>query len=299
MSENHEVPSNLDTKLKFGLVLNTSFTLFEFVVGFLSGSLALVSDAAHNLTDSLSLIISFTANKLADKPATFDKTYGYRRATILAALCNALILLLLALYIFHSAYQRILSPAPVEGNAVMIVAFLGLLINGGIAFLFSKSKNDLNMKSAFISMALDALASVGALIAGFLITLTNQTIIDPIMSILIGGMLLLSGYTILKEALHVLLDGVPEGVDLSEVKATIVAFPKVRGVDDLHVWALSTKESALSCHLVVTRMTLEEVIALITLIKETMAQKFHITHAVLDPQLTVGPHDRERMDEGI
>lgn len=161
MSEEHNV-SNLDTKLKLGLVLNTGFTVFEFIVGTLSGSLALVSDAAHNLTDSLSLVISFFANKIAKRPADLNRTYGYGRATIIGASLNASILLLLAIYIFYEAYQRIRQPEPVEGQLVMIVAFVGIVINSSVAALFLRDRNDLNIRSAFLSMAFDALASVGA-----------------------------------------------------------------------------------------------------------------------------------------
>ena len=299
MSGSHETPQNLDKNMKLGLLLNTGFTVFEFIIGFFAGSLALVSDASHNLTDSVSLLISYLATKVAKRQANFEKTYGYGRATILAAFLNSVILLVLAFYIFHEAYLRILSPEPVEGKLVMVVAFVGILINGGIAYLFSKNKNDLNVRSAFMSMALDAIASVGALLAGLLITITGKTVIDPLISIFIGLMLLYSGWTVIKDALHVLLDGVPEGVDVQKVKHTIVGFPGVKGVDDLHVWALSTQETALSCHIILGECSLKESIELISKVKELLHNKFDIHHATIETELTEGPHDRERTDEGI
>lgn len=298
MSGNHDLP-NLDNKLKFSILLNTGFTLFEFIIGFFSGSLALLSDAAHNLTDSLSLLVSFFATKIAKRQANIDKTYGYGRVTVLAALINALILLALAFYIFFEAYKRFQKPQPVEGGLVMIVAFVGIIINGGIAYIFYKSKSDLNIRSAFISMAMDAIASVGALIAGLLIILTGKTFIDPLISIFIGIMLLYSGWSVVKDALHVLLEGVPEGMDVQKVKIAISAMPDVRGLDDLHVWALSTTSSALSCHLVIKDCSLKESITIKENVKEMLFKKFHIEHATIETETTEGPHHNEKIDEGL
>ena len=168
MAKADSTPASINRKLQLGVVLNTGFTIFEFIIGFLSGSLALISDASHNLTDSLALVVAFFANKIAERPANLQKTYGYGRASILAALLNALILIALAAYIFYGAYQRFQEPEPVEGGLVMVVAFVGILINAGVAFLFSKDCEDLAIRSAFLSMAMDALASVGALLAGFI-----------------------------------------------------------------------------------------------------------------------------------
>lgn len=299
MSGHHETPDSLDKNMKLGLLLNTGFTIFEFILGFFAGSLALISDAAHNLTDSLSLLITFTATKIAKKQANFDKTYGYGRATILAAMLNSMILLGLSMYIFYEAYLRILNPEPVEGRLVMVVAFVGILINGSIAYLFFKNKNDLNVRSAFLNMALDALASVGALIAGLIIFLTGQTVFDPIISIIIGLMLLYSGWSVIKDALHILLDGVPENVDVQKVKQGILEVEGVKGLDDLHIWALSTKEAALSCHLVIKKCTLEEGLQIKDQVKEILHQKFDIEHATIQIELTEGPHHNERVDEGM
>lgn len=299
MSGNHETPTNLDNKLKLGLVLNTSFTVFEFIVGIFSGSLALISDAAHNLTDSLSIIIAFFANKLAGRQATIDKTYGYGRATVLAALLNTFILFALAIYIFYEAYKRILNPEPLEGGIIMIVAFIGILVNGSVAAMFYKNKDDLNMKGTFLNMFYDMLASAGAVAAGGVILLTNWTLIDPLISVLIALMQLKSGWEVVRSALHVLLDGVPEGVDIQKVKKAVLSTPGVSGMDDLHVWALSTTEAALSAHIVIKKCSLEESITLSQKIKNSLHEKFNITHATLETELTEGPHDNERTDEGM
>jgi len=229
MSGQHEAPPNLDNKLKLGFVLNSGFTIFEFFIGIVSGSLALVSDAAHNLTDSLSLLVSYLATKVAKKQANQDKTYGYGRATVLAAVINSLILLGLAIYIFTEAYKRFQDPQPVQGGLVMVVAFVGILINGSIAYLFFKSRGDLNIRSAFLNMAL---ASVGALLAGLFIILTGNTLADPIISVIIGFILLYSGWSVIKTALHLLFEGVPEGTDIPAIQRAVLAVPGVKGMDE-------------------------------------------------------------------
>lgn len=285
MSGTHEAPKNLDNKLKLGLLLNTGFTIFEFAIGIFSGSLALISDAGHNLTDSLSLLIAFFAQKIARREANADHSYGYGRATILAALLNGLILVLLAFYIFYEAFGRLTKPEPVEGGLVIIVAFVGIIINGSIALIFRKSQEDLNIKSAYVNMFYDMLASVGALIAGLLIILTRLTIFDSIISILIGILLLRSSWSVVRDAMHVLLEGVPEGLKPEEVKKAILTIPSVEAVDDLHVWAISSQYAALSCHVVIEDCDLEKSTKIVKQIKEELHQKFNIEHATIEIEL--------------
>jgi len=299
MSGQHEAPQNLDNRLKLGLILNTVFTIFEFIIGFFSGSLALISDAAHNLTDSLSIVVAFFANKVAGRQATIDKTYGFGRATILAALFNAFVLFALAAYIFYEAYKRFLNPQPLEGGIIMIVAFIGIVVNGGVAFLFSKNKSDLNMRGTYLNMLYDTLASAGAVVAGGIILLTNWTVVDPLISVIIAVMQLKSGWSVVRSGLHVLLDGVPEGTDVTKIKKAILQMPGVVGLDDLHVWALSTISAALSCHLVIKNCTLEESLAVKENVKQMLSDKFHIEHATVETELTQGPHHNERTDEGM
>lgn len=299
MSGQHETPPNLDSKLKLGFILNSGFTILEFFIGIISGSLALVSDAAHNLTDSLSLLVSYFATKVAKRQASEDKTYGYGRATVLAAVINSLILLGLAVFIFSEAFKRFQDPQPVEGGLVMIVAFVGIVINGSIAYLFFKSRGDLNIRSAFLNMALDALASVGALVAGFIILLTGNTLADPIISVIIGCMLLYSGWSVIKTALHLLFEGVPEGTDIYAIREAVLAVPGVKSMDDLHIWALSTTSAAFSCHLVIDDCSLQESVLLKNNVKRMLSEKFSIEHATIEIELTAGPHDNERTDEGV
>ncbi len=293
MSGSHEVPKNLDNKLKLGLVLNTGFTIFEFAIGISSGSLALVSDAGHNLTDSLTLLISFFAQRIAKREATSDHSYGYGRATILSALINGMILFLLALFIFYEAYGRLMHPTPVEGGIVMAVAFVGLLINGTIAWIFKGEQKDLNIRSAYVNMLYDALASVGAFGAGLLIVITKQTFFDPLISIIIGVMLLRSSWYVVRDATHVLLEGIPEGVNMQKVKNAIRQIENVKAVDDIHIWAISSHFAALSCHVVIENCTLNQSIELVKQIKEELHEKFNIEHATIETELIACPPEKE------
>ncbi len=277
--------SSLDNKLKFGFVLNTGLTILEFIAGFLSGSLALISDASHNLTDSLTLLISLSANKIAKREANAEKTYGYGRATIFAAFINSAILVVLSFYIFYEAYQRILNPKPVEGGLVALVAFIGIIVNGTIALLFIKDKDDLNVRSNYINMFFDTLSSVGALAAGVLILATSKTIFDPIIGIVIGIMLLISGAGVLKDASHILFEGVPEGIKFDEIKSIILTSPKVKNVDDLHIWAISSRYAALSCHIVIEDCDVEESVKIINQIKQELREKSKIQHSTIETEL--------------
>ncbi len=277
---------NLDNKLKIGIVLNTGFTIFEFSIGIMSGSLALISDAGHNLTDSLSLLISYFGNRVAKKDANEEHTYGYGRATILTALLNAVILLSLSIFIFYEAYQRILNPEPVQGILVALVAFVGICVNGAIAFIFYKEQSDLNLKSAYINMLFDALASVGALIAGILIIFTKMTIFDPIASIIIGLFVLRAGWSVVRDAVHVLLEGVPSGVNMEKVKEAIIENNRlIKTVDDLHIWAISSQYAALSCHIVIEECDLGKSMQIVEEIKKTLKENFHIEHATIETEL--------------
>ncbi len=289
MSEIHKTPTNLDNKLKLGLVLNTAFTIFEFAVGILSGSLALISDAGHNLSDSLSLLIAFFAQKVARRDANLDHSYGYGRATILSALLNGLILVLLAGYIFYEAIYRIMHPVPVEGGLIMVVAFIGILVNGSIALIFRKNQEDLNIRGAYINMFYDTLASVGAVLAGFLIIITKQTVFDSAISILIGILLLRSSWGVVRSAMHVLLEGVPEGMSADKIKEAILNVPQIKHVDDLHIWAISSHFAALSCHVVIENCDLDESTKLVQQIKETLHDEFKIEHATIETELTECP----------
>jgi cobalt-zinc-cadmium efflux system protein len=286
MSSHSNETSSLNTKLKFGILLNTAFTIIQFSVGIISGSLAVLSDAGHNLTDSLSLVISFFAQKMSARKSTPDKTYGYGRATIISALINSVILISLAIYIFYEAYTRITHPQAVSGSLIAIVSFIGILINGGIALMFRNNTKDLNMRSAFLSMAFDTLASVGALIAGIIIYFTHFFIIDALVSIIIGLMLLFSAWGVLKDALHILFEGTPRDIDFEMVKKDIFdTFPEITNVDDLHIWSISSNKKALSCHITVKKTDMQKSVEMVKEVKKILHDRFDIEHSTIEIEL--------------
>lgn len=264
------------------MILNTAFAVFEMIVGSLTGSLALFSDAMHNLTDSLSILIAFIGQKIAKKPATEEHTFGYGKATILTALTNSLLLIGIAGYIFFQAYQKIIHPEPVKGEVIMLVAGLGILINAGVAGLFFKHRKDLNMKSVFLNMTFDALVSVGAVIAGLIILLTGKTIADPIISIAIGIMLIYGSVQIINQAIHILLEGIPEHLKPREIIDAIKTLPAVVGVDNFHLWNIASQRSALSCHVIVTPAGLTDHVELIEKIKLMLLKKYQIDHSTIE-----------------
>ncbi len=282
-NHNHDL-SILNSKLKLSLILNTCFTIIEFIVGIFSGSLALISDSLHNLTDSFSLLITFISIGFGEREPDHRHSFGHERITIIVALFNSTTLIFVAFYIFYEAIKRILHPHPVEGSIIALVAAFGIIINGSIAFLFSRER-DLHIKSAFLSMAFDTISSVGALVAGIIIFFTKLTIFDPIISICIGLMLLVSAWGIIKESLHILLEGMPEGFNLNNLVKTIRSIPLIKEVDDLHVWALSSHDTALSCHIVIEECDLQKSIKIVKEIKKLLAKNHNITHATIETEL--------------
>lgn len=271
--------------LTWGLLLNATFTVVEFLVGIATGSLALIADAAHNATDTLSLLIALAGEAVGKRRASKNRTYGYGRVTIMSAFINAMLLVAVSAYIFVEAYQRLQHPEPVAGGVVASVAVLGLIINGSIASLFAKEKSDLNLRAAYLHMLSDALASLGALVAGLLVLLTGSPLADPLISALIGLLVLRGAFEILYRTLNVFLEGVPEGVDTLKVAAAIETVPEVRGIHDLHIWALSSRDAALSCHIVLNVQTLEQAAPVVAEVKAQLEKHFGISHATIESEL--------------
>lgn len=252
MSEHHYHSANYGRAFAIGIALNMLFVLIEAYYGWRADSLALLSDAGHNLSDVLGLLIAWGGFYLARLRPNQKHTYGLGRATILAALFNALILLIAIGGIVWEAVGRFNHPVPIQGGIVMLVAAIGVVINGITAWLFmSGNKHDLNLRGAFLHMAADALVSLGVVIAGAMFVWTGWTWLDPAISLMIAVVILVGTWDILRQSLHLSLDGVPASVELSSVKSYLSALPDVSGVHDLHVWAMSTSEIALTVHLVV------------------------------------------------
>ncbi len=281
---------NSNSKFRIGLILNTSFAIGEFAVGILTGSLALISDAIHNFSDSFSLIISWLADILSSKKASKSNTYGLKRAKILGALFNSMVLLLIAVYIFSEAYHKFNDPRPVQGGIIAVVSFFGIIINTTVAFLFKDSGKDLNQKTAFVNMALDALASLLALIGGVIITLTNSTIIDPIISLIIGILLLYNSWEIIREVVEILLESTPSGIQQDLVKDDILSHNCVNEVVDLHIWSLSSEYIVLSAVLNINPNCVDHLDEFVEEIKTNLTQKFGINHMTIETRINAKSH---------
>lgn len=236
---------------RFAVFLNCGLVAAEVVFGMAANSVGLLSDAGHNFSDVLSIVLAWWAHEMAKKPASGRLTFGYRKLSVLAALGSALLLMLVTGGLMWEAMNRFLNPQPVEGAVVAIVAGIGIAINGYTAYLFMKGgKEDLNVRGAFLHLASDAAVSVGVLVSGVLIVLYGWTWTDPLISLIIGVVLLFATWGLLKEAVLASLDAVPASVDLEQVRHYLAELDDVEEVHDLHVWALGTREIALSCHLV-------------------------------------------------
>ncbi len=283
----HALPSDLSGKVglifKCGLVLTAIFVVGEFIAGLWANSLALISDAGHNLTDVMALSFSWWAVVVARRSPNYSKTYGYHRAGILAASLNAATLIIIALYIFFEGVQRLFNPPAVQGLTITIVATFALILNSGLALaLWRASKDDLNVRSAFVHILGDALSSVGVIMAGLASLLTGLAVFDPLISMLIGVFILWSSWGIIKEAANILLEGIPSGLDMVALMHDLMAVAGVKSIHDLHVWTIGGNFRALSCHILTDNTSLHEANATVHLIKEMLAARYNIRHATLE-----------------
>ena len=233
-----------------GIVLNTVFTAIEFIMGWYYNSLALISDASHNLSDVASLILSLVGMKLAQKAVNYSYTYGYKKATIIASLVNAILLVIVVIGIFREAFERLNSGIEVQGLSIVVVAAIGVVINAISAFLFFKDqKKDINVKGAFLHLLVDALVSVGVVISGLVMFYTGWNMIDTIISILIAIIIIVTTWGLLKESIRLTIDAVPKGIKFDEVKKTIESVEGVYSVNHIHIWAISSSENSLTAHI--------------------------------------------------
>lgn len=271
---------SLNKAFIIGIVLNLAFVVIEFAAGFWFDSLALLSDAGHNLSDVVSLVLALLAFRLAKVKANERYTYGYKKSTILVSLLNAVILLVAVGAIVIESIHKLNNPAVVPGGAIAWVAGVGVLINAFTAFLFMKDKEkDLNVKGAYLHMAADALVSVGVLVAGIVISRTGWYIIDPIIGLIVAVVILISTWNLLHDSLRLTLDGVPTSIDSQKVVEAIRALPGVNDVHHIHIWAISTTENALTAHIVLKQSEgMQEVKHLI----RYRLEDFGIGHATLE-----------------
>ena len=247
----HHHPTDFGTAFAVGIVLNLGFVVIEASYGWWANSMALLADAGHNLSDVLSLAAAWGAAVLAKRPPSRRFSYGLRGATILAALANALLLLVAVAFIVYHAVIRLLIPDTVESGTVMIVAAIGIAINGATAIMFARGrKSDLNIRGAYLHMVADALVSAGVVIAGFGIAVTGWLWIDPVAGLAVAGLIFLVTADLLRDSITMALAGVPRGIDPEKVEAHLLGLPGVTRIHDLHIWPMSTTEFALTAHLV-------------------------------------------------
>jgi len=282
----HHVHAQLDYGHAFaiGIALNLVYVAGEAVAGILSGSLALLADAGHNLSDVLSLSLSWGAAVLSRRRPSGRFTYGLRSSSILAALANAIILLVVTGGIAWEALGRLSHPVPVASTIVVWVAGAGILVNGVTAFLFaSGSQRDLNLKSAFLHMAADTVVTASVVAAGIAIALTGWLWLDPAVSLVVSAVIVIGTWGLVKSATGLALDAVPEGVDAAAVRAHLLGIPGVTGLHDLHIWGMSTTETALTCHLVMPDGHPGD--AMLNGIAQQLHRRFGIHHATIQIEL--------------
>ncbi len=271
---------NYNSAFFIGITLNVIFVIAEIIYGITSNSLALISDAGHNFSDVMSLVASWSAIYLSKKKPTKKFTYGFKKTSILAALFNSVILLIAIGAIIWEAIRRIFHPINVNAKVVVIIALIGVLVNGITAlFFFSGRKRDLNIKSAFIHMAADCLMSIGVVISAIIIEFTNIKIIDPIVSLIIALIILYNTWELLKEATFMAIDSVPKHINVNEVMNYLRNLPGVEHVHDIHIWNLSTTEVALTAHVVKPENKDDDEI--IKTILKDLKNRFNITHVTI------------------
>ncbi|MPZ13815.1 MAG: cation diffusion facilitator family transporter [Chloroflexi bacterium] len=269
-----------DRAFAVAIALNVAFVLVEAAFGLLANSLALLSDAGHNLNDVLSLLLAWGAVALARRQATPYRTYGWGRSTILVAVANAVMLLVVVGAISWEALRRFADPNPVAEGTMIWVAAIGVLINGGTALMFVAGRqHDVNIRGAFLHMASDAGVSGGVMLAAVAIGLTGWLWIDPGVGLMIGVVILWSTWGLLRASLNLALDAVPEGVDAAGVQTYLTTLPRVRDVHDLHIWAMSSTETALTAHLIVPDGGLDD--ALLVRVADELGRTYRIQHATL------------------
>ncbi|MDA0206902.1 MAG: cation diffusion facilitator family transporter [Acidobacteria bacterium] len=272
----------LDRRLRLSLWVTAAFIVVEFAAGIRANSLALLSDAGHNFTDALALGLALFAHRIGGLPASASKTYGYKRAGVLAAFVNALVLVALSLLIFWESYDRFLNPREVQDTIMLVVAGAGLVVNLVVMkALHGDSHHDLNVRGAYMHMLGDALSSVGIIIGALFIRQTNALWIDPLLSVLIGVLIIWSAWDVIRESLDILLEGAPRGIKLEEVSGALREVEGVIDIHDLHIWSLSSADHALSCHALIEDMPPSESSVILERIQTVLLQEFSICHATV------------------
>jgi cobalt-zinc-cadmium efflux system protein len=276
-------PADFGRAFAVATALNLALVVLQGVYGVLANSMALLADAGHNLGDVVGLLMAWAAHHLANRDPTSRFTYGFRSASILAALFNAVILLVMTGAIAWEAVQRFFTPADVAGVTVMVVAAIGIVINGLSAWLLMAGQGDLNVRGAFLHMLADAGVSFGVIVAGGAIVLTGWRWLDPLASLIVSAVIVAGTWGLLREATRMSLAGVPRGIDPLQVRAYLESLPGVTAAHDLHIWAMSTSETALTCHLVMPKGHPGD--AFLADISRALHHRFRIGHPTLQIEL--------------
>ncbi len=282
-AHNHSEKQELNRRgLKIAFMITLTIMIVEIIGGFLSNSLALLSDAGHMLADTFALGLSLWAIKMAQKPASHERTYGWHRLEILAALANGILLTIISGGIFYEAIQRFLHPAEVHGGLMLVIAIIGLVANFiGINILHKTSRENLNVRGAFLHMLGDTLSSLGVIIGAVFIIFTGWKIVDPLISILINGFILRSAFQLIFESGEVLLEAVPSGITLTEVVAAAKKIDGVRDLHDLHIWTITSGIRALSAHVLIADLKVSEGNIILREVEELLEKEFNINHTTL------------------
>jgi len=287
------ITRNITRAFVWGIGLNISFTLIEFILGYYYNSLALIADASHNLSDVASLILSLIGFRLAQKAASKLYTYGYKKSTILASLINSVVLVFIVIGILREAIERLNTLPEVGGIGIIITAGIGIIINTVSAFLFFKNqKNDINIRGAFVHLLVDALVSVGVVISGIIILYTNIKVIDPIISIIIALIIALTTWNILKESLRLIIDAVPKDINYNKIESIVNTIPEVINVHHMHIWAISSNINGLTAHIIVDKSNFQKIEIIKREIKNILSEN-NIQHSTLEFEFS----DEECMTE--
>ena len=271
--------------LRLSLLVTAVYIILLFVAGLRAHSLALLSEAGHNLTDFGALLMSWGAVYLQSRPPSTRKTYGYNRAGVLAAFVNGLTLVLISFYIWYEAFKRLAEPVHVDADLMIWVAAAGVVMNGGITLLLMRGHRDINLRSALLHEIGDTLSTAAVIAGGVAIVYTGQHWIDPALSVGIGVMILWSSIGIIRESLNILLEGAPRGMDLARIEQTICGVTGVCSVHDLHVWSIGSDTHALSCHVGIADITASESAVILEEIRSALNQRFHIHHTTIQFEL--------------
>lgn len=280
--------------VRVALIVTLSLVAVEFVAGYLAGSLAVISDGWHNLSDIPTLLLSWLALYLEQKPPDQRKTYGYQRAGVLAAFVNSLLLIAVGLFICYEGYERIIRPVPVMHRTMLVVGFIALAVNGGISIMLVPKRSDLNLRAVFLHNLGDALSNVGIIAGALLIRQTGRPLIDPLIAFLIAGMILWTALGVIVDSANILLESLPKGMTLGGVADAILKVEGVREVHDIHIWSLGSRSHALSCHIQTLDMPTSETERIAHRLREVLASEFEITHTTIQFEHTHPPGEFHR-----